>query len=67
MDEMASGYRVVPKISGNMIGFFLVSNKSGEIRQVGLIECPHDNQMNDNVILADEVSKMYGKRLRRSV
>ncbi len=64
---MASGHRVVSTISGNMIAVFVFCPKSGERRQVTLIECPHDNQMSDNVILANEYCKLYEKRLRKSM
>ncbi len=60
-------FRIVPKISNNLIGLFVVSPSTGENRQVALIECPADRQMNDNVELAEEISRAYRKRLRKSV
>ena len=50
---MAIKLRVIPKINGNMIGVFVHIPATGESRQVALVECPNDNQLNDNVELAD--------------
>ena len=38
-------------------------NLSAGSRQVALVECPNDNQLNDNVELADELCRTYRKRL----
>lgn len=60
-------FRVVPKINGNLIGLFIVMPSTGQCRQVALIECPTDDQMNDNVELAETVCNAYRKRIRKSV
>ncbi len=59
--------RVVPKISGNMIGIYVYMPASGQTRQVALIECPADDQMGDNVELAEAVKGAYKRRLRKSL
>ena len=64
---MAKGFKLVPKINGNMIAVFLVLPSTGESRQVALVECPNDSQMNDNVMLAEEICKAYRKRLNKSI
>ena len=64
---MAKGFKLVPKINGNMIAVFLVLPSTGESRQVALVECPNDNQMNDNMELADTICKAYRKRLNKSI
>lgn len=64
---MAKGFKLVPKINGNMIAVFLVLPSTGESRQVALVECPNDSQMNDNMELADTICKAYRKRLNKSV
>ena len=64
---MAKGFKLVPKINGNMIAVFLVLPSTGESRQVALAECPNDSQMNDNVMLAEEICKAYRKRLNKSI
>ncbi len=53
--------RVVPKISNNLIAVYICIPSTGESRQVALVECPNDNQLNDNVELADELCKVYLK------
>lgn len=60
-------FRVVPKINNNLIAIYVCVPATGESRQVALIECPNDNQLGDNVELADEISKIYRKRLNKSV
>ena len=59
--------RIVPKISNNLIGIFICIPSTGERRQVALVECPNDNQLNDNIELADTICKAYRKRLNKSV
>ena len=39
--------RVVPKISNNLIAVYICIPSTGESRQVALVECPNDNQLND--------------------
>ena len=53
--------RVVPKISNNLIAVYICIPSTGESRQVALVECPNDNQLNDNVELADELCKEQSK------
>ncbi len=60
-------YRVVPKINGNIIGIYVYMPASGQTRQVALIECPADDQMGDNVELAEAVKNAYKRRLRKSL
>lgn len=60
-------FRIVPKISDNLIGLFIVCPSTGESRQVALIECPADKQVNDNMELAEKISKAYRKRLKKSI
>lgn len=60
-------FRVVPKINNNLIAVYVCVPVTGENRQVALIECPNDNQLGDNVELADEISKIYRKRLNKSI
>ena len=64
---MAIKLRVIPKINGNMIGVFVHIPATGESRQVALVECPNDNQLNDNVELADEICRAYRKRITKSI
>ncbi len=64
---MAKGFKLVPKINGNIIAVFLVLPSTGESRQVALVECPNDSQMNDNMELADTICKAYRKRLNKSI
>lgn len=64
---MAGTFRVVPKINGNHIGIFIIMQSTGENRQVGLIETPNDYQVNDDMALAEEICKLYRKRVRKSV
>ena len=59
--------RVVPKISNNLIAVYICIPSTGESRQVALVECPNDNQLNHNVELADELCKTYRKRLNKSI
>ena len=59
--------RVVPKISNNLIAVYICIPSTGESRQVALVECPNDNQLNDNVELADELCRTYRKRLNKSI
>lgn len=60
-------FRIVPKIDGNLIAVYIYRPSTGESRQVALIECPTDNQMNDSMELANEFCKAYRKRLNRSI
>ncbi|MCM1118079.1 MAG: hypothetical protein NC543_01780 [bacterium] len=60
-------FRVVPKINNNLIAIFVCVPATGESRQVALIECPNDNQLSDNVELAEELCKIYRKRLNKSI
>jgi len=57
----------VSKINNNLIGIFVYMPASGRTRQVALIECPADDQMGDNVELAEIIKKAYQKRLRKSL
>lgn len=59
--------RVVPKISNNLIAVYICIPSTGESRQVALVECPNDNQLNDNVELADEICRAYRKRINKSI
>ena len=59
--------RVVPKISNNLIAVYICIPSTGESRQVALVECPNDNQLNDNVELADEICRTYRKRINKRV
>ncbi len=59
--------RVVPKISNNLIAVYICIPSTGESRQVALVECPNDNQLNDNVELADEICRTYRKRINKSI
>ena len=59
--------RVVPKISNNLIAVYICIPSTGESRQVALVECPNDNQLNDNVDLADEICRTYRKRINKSI
>ena len=59
--------RVVPKISNNLLAVYICIPSTGESRQVALVECPNDNQLNDNVELADEICRTYRKRINKSI
>ena len=59
--------RVVPKISNNLIAVYICIPSTGESRQVALVECPNDNQLNDNVELAGEICRTYRKRINKSI
>lgn len=60
-------FRVVPKINNNLIAIFVCMPATGESRQVALVECPNDNQLGDNVELADMICTAYRKRLNKSI
>lgn len=62
-----SGFRIVPKMAGNIVEFYLVLQATNETRKIGMIEVPHDNQINDNLELAQEVCRFLSKRIRKSV
>ena len=64
---MATKLRVIPKISGNIIGVFFYMPSTGQTRQVATIETPNDFQTNDDVVLAEEICKAYRKRLNKSI
>jgi len=59
--------KVVPKINGNIIGIYVYMPASGQTRQVALIECPADDQIGDNVELAEAIKNAYQKRLKKSL
>ena len=50
---MAKNFRIVHKISNNLIAIYVCVPATGESRQVALVECPNDSQLGDNVELAD--------------
>jgi len=50
-----------------MIGIYVYMPASNQTRQVALIECPLDDQMGDNVELAEAVKDAYKRRLRKSL
>ena len=59
--------RVVPKMPcPNIIEFYLV-NRANETRKIGILEMPCDNQLNDNLELAEAVCTAMRKRIRKSV
>jgi len=59
--------KVVPKINGNIIGIYVYMPASGQTRQVALIESPADDQIGDNVELAEAIKNAYQKRLKKSL
>ncbi len=64
---MAKNFRVIHKISNNLIGIYVHIPSTGESRQVALVECPNDCQLGDNVELADMLCTAYRKRLNKSI
>lgn len=61
------GFRVVPKINNNLIAIYVCVPATGESRQVVLVECPNDNQLYDNLQMADMICTAYRKRLNKSI
>lgn len=63
---MKQNFRLVKKFRQNEIGIFIVL-QSGEVIMIARIVCPDDNQLGDNVALADEILPALQKRLKRSL
>ncbi len=61
------GFKLVPKIKGNMIGLFVYVPSTEQSRQVALVETPNDYQLNDDMELAEEICKAYRKRMNKSI
>ena len=59
-------YKLVPKFYGNFVDIFIVAG-TGEMRIIGRIEFPNDNQQMDNNTCTEEIIRALNKRLRRSV
>ena len=57
--RMAKNFRIVHKISNNLIAIYVCVPATGESRQVALVECPNDSQLGDNVELADVLCTAY--------
>lgn len=57
-------YKVNPK-QNNQFGIFVTNG--AEIRQIGLIEFPNDNQIGESIKTCDEIVVAIKKRLRKSI
>ena len=63
---MKQSFQLVPKFAGNVVGIFIVL-PSGENKEICRIYCPNDNQLGDNVKVAEEIIPILRKRVRRSL
>lgn len=50
----------------NVFGFFMVT-PIGEARQLAIVECPMDGQLNDSLVMCQDIKAAIMKRLRKSV
>ena len=62
-----NGYRLEFKIVNETEINLYVLLKNGHIDHVGIIRCPKDGQIQDNLILANEIKHAFNKRMRKSL
>lgn len=62
-----TGFKIVPKMIGPNVCEFYIVLSTGESKKLAEVLFPCDGQMNDNVIAAEEISRVIQKRIRKSV
>ena len=62
---MSANFRLVPKFNNNLLA--IVCEYNGDIRVIAQIILPNDNQIADNVEVANGICAILKKRIRKSV
>lgn len=62
---MSVNFRLVPKFNNNLL--VIICEYNGDIRVIAQIILPNDNQIADNVAVANEICAILKKRIRKSV
>ena len=63
---MKQNFQLVPKFDGNIMAIFFVL-PNGESRQILQCIFPNDQQLGDNVKVAEEIIPILRKRIKRSL
>lgn len=63
---MQQNFKLIPKFDKNLMAIYLVL-PNGENRQILQCVFPNDNQMGDNVKVADELIPILRRRIKRSI
>ena len=65
---MTSNLKVIYKINPKQNNQFSIFVSNGvEMRQIGLIEFPNDNQIGESIKTCDEIVVALKKRIRKSI
>lgn len=63
---MRHNFKLIPKFNGNMMEIYFVL-PNGENRPILLCCFPNDNQMGDNVKVAEDIIPILRRRIKRSL